>query len=447
MSEPGYRILSLDDLDRYPGEHGAQVLRPLRRRLGFRPFGINCWEARSVGENVIEPHREPDGDEELYIVLRGRATFTVGETTVAAPAGTLIHVPAGTFRTAIAEEPDTLVLAAGARIGEAWSPAPWEDFHVAFALARAGELGAARELIDATIEAHPGAWQGPYNAACFEARYGDADLVFAHLDEAVALSSDTARTYAAGDADFAGLHSDPRWGNLIGTGAPEPQDTGSAGSETPPAAGDGQTAHVDELDRIEMPDGFVWHPVRRRFGIRAFGVNAYSARAAGEQIVEEHSEEQLGHEEIYLVLRGRVRFTVAGNEHELGPLELVFVSDPRLRRGAVAVGEDALVLALGGKPGAPHEVSAWETMFAAVPAMQEERWDEAIRLHEEALAERPDHPALLYNLACMEARGGRSDDALRHLQRSVELEPKWAAEAAKDADFEAIRDAPGFPAS
>jgi tetratricopeptide (TPR) repeat protein len=85
-------------------------------------------------------------------------------------------------------------------------------------------------------------------------------------------------------------------------------------------------------------------------------------------------------------------------------------------------------------------------MFAAVPAMEAEDWDEAIRLHEEALAEKPDQPALLYNLACMEARGGRRLDALLHLKRAVELEPKWAATAADDSDFASIRDEPGFPA-
>ena len=205
------------------------------------------------------------------------------------------------------------------------------------------------------------------------------------------------------------------------------------------------TAHVDELDRIEMPDGFVWRPVRRRFGIEGFGVNAYSSREAGAQIVEEHSESDLEHEEIYLVLRGRARFTIEGDEHELGQGELVLVRDPVLRRGAIALDDDTIVLALGGKPGAAHEVSAWEAMFLAVPAMREERWDEAIRIHEEALAEKPDHPALLYNLACMEARGGRPADALAHLRRAVELEPKWAAHAAKDTDFESIRDDPAFP--
>ena len=104
-----------------------------------------------------------------------------------------------------------------------------------------------------------------------------------------------------------------------------------------------------------------------------------------------------------------------------------------------------MVLALGGKPGAPHIVSAWEAMFAAVPASREERWDEAIAIHEEALAEQPDHAALLYNLACMEARGGRHVDALLHLRRAAELEPKWAAHARKDSDFAAIRHEPGFP--
>jgi quercetin dioxygenase-like cupin family protein len=204
-------------------------------------------------------------------------------------------------------------------------------------------------------------------------------------------------------------------------------------------------AHVDQLDAIEMPDGFVWRPVRRRFGIQAFGVNAYSTREAGGQIVEEHSERTLGHEEIYLVIRGRARFTIDGDEHELGPGQLVFVRDPELTRGAVALDADTVVLALGGKPGEPHQVSAWEAMFAAVPASREENWDEAIRIHVEALADQPDNAALLYNLACMEARGGHTLDALLHLQESVRRDPKYADYAARDSDFAAIRNEPGFP--
>lgn len=207
------------------------------------------------------------------------------------------------------------------------------------------------------------------------------------------------------------------------------------------------STHIDALDAIEMPDGFVWRPIRRHFGIRGFGVNAYTAREVGGLIVEPHTEGTLKHEEIYLVVRGRALFTVDGNEHELGAGQLVFLRDPELRRGAVALEADTIVLALGGKPGEPHVVSAWEAMFAAVPATQEENWAEAIRIHVEALAELPDHPALLYNLACMEARGGRHLDALLHLRRAVELDPKMAEWAAKDSDFAAIRSEPGFPAA
>jgi quercetin dioxygenase-like cupin family protein len=205
-------------------------------------------------------------------------------------------------------------------------------------------------------------------------------------------------------------------------------------------------AHVDELERIELSDGFVWRPVRRHFGIRAFGVNAYTAGASG-QVVEEHTEAQLGHEEIYLVLRGRVKFTIDGDDHELGQGQLVYVRDPSLRRGGVALTDDAAVLAVGGKPGEAFEVSAWETWFAAAPLIEAEKWDEAIALYREALAERPDHATLLYNLACAESLAGHTSDAIGHLRRAVERRPEFAASAAEDPDFESIRSLDGFPAA
>ncbi len=205
--------------------------------------------------------------------------------------------------------------------------------------------------------------------------------------------------------------------------------------------------HVDDLERIELDDGFVWRPVRRHFDIRAFGVNAYTAREAGGQIVEEHSEGVLGHEEIYLVLRGRARFTVDGNEHELGAGQLVFVSDPALQRGAVAIDADTVVLAVGGKPGVAYTVSAWETMFAAVPLINAGRWEEAIATPSGgARRASPTIPRCSTTSRAWKRRGGRHLDALLHLQRAVELEPRWAGQAQRDKDFTAIRGEPGFPA-
>lgn len=202
--------------------------------------------------------------------------------------------------------------------------------------------------------------------------------------------------------------------------------------------------HLDELDAIEMPDGFVWRPVRRHFGIQAFGTNAYTPGAGG-HIVEEHTESQLGHEEMYLVLRGRVRFTVDGNDHDLEPGQLVFVRDPALRRGAVALTDDAAVLAVGGRPGQPHEVSAWEYNFAASPFLQAGRYDEARQLLQEGLEAKPGSPPLLYNLACAEALAGERDRALDLLNEAVTAEERFRKYAQTDEDFASIRDDPRFP--
>jgi quercetin dioxygenase-like cupin family protein len=203
-------------------------------------------------------------------------------------------------------------------------------------------------------------------------------------------------------------------------------------------------AHIDELDRIEMPDGFVWRPVRRHFGIHAFGTNAYTPGASG-QIVEEHTEGTLEHEELYLVLRGRVRFTVDGNEHELGPGQLVHVSDPALRRGAVALTDDAAVLAVGGKPGEPHEVSGWEYAFAASPHLRAGRYDEARRVLNEGLEEKPGSAPILYDLACVEALAGESDKALELLNEAVAAQDRFREYAQTDEDLASIRDDPRFP--
>jgi hypothetical protein len=216
MSDAGYEILSIDDLARYPGAtDDAPILLPLRRRVGFRPFGVNCWAPPAPGGLVIERHYERDGDEELYVVVRGHAIFTVGEEIVDAPAGTLVHLPPGTLREATADDENTVVLALGAKAGETWEPAPWEDFHIAFATRRAGDAPAARTAIADVLARHPDHWQGEYNAACFEALEGETEAAFAHLRRALELGPPEVADYVREDDDFAGLQSDPRWHELI----------------------------------------------------------------------------------------------------------------------------------------------------------------------------------------------------------------------------------------
>ena len=204
----------------------------------------------------------------------------------------------------------------------------------------------------------------------------------------------------------------------------------------------------DELDSIPLFEGLVWHPVRRRLGIRAFGINAYTAENSGQLVVEEHDETgggAGGHEELYVVISGRAIFTLNDETLEAPAGSLVFISDPTVRRKAVADEQGTLVLAIGGQPGRSYEISPWEWYFAAMPAFREEHWDEAIALMEDGLAERPGHPSLLYNLACAESRAGRPLDALTHLQAAIVSDPFYADRAREDPDFDSIRREPGFP--
>ena len=50
-----------------------------------------------------------------------------------------------------------------------------------------------------------------------------------------------------------------------------------------------------------------------------------------------------------------------------------------------------------------------------------------------------EEPMLLYNLACYESLAGRSEDAVSHLRRAVELDASYRALAADDPDFDPIR--------
>jgi mannose-6-phosphate isomerase-like protein (cupin superfamily) len=215
MTEPGYEILSLAELGHFPDpRHDGPVLLPLRYTLGLRAFGANAWTA-PVGKQAVPRHMEDSGDEELYVVVRGRATFTVDDETLDAPTGTLVHVPNGVVREAVAEEPDTIVLAVGATRGEAYAPRGWDEVVVAFAKAKAGDVAGGREVLSALVARQPDEWPGPYNVACFEGRFGDPDAAFTALHRALELDAAAVRSFAPGDDDLEGLHDDPRWQEVI----------------------------------------------------------------------------------------------------------------------------------------------------------------------------------------------------------------------------------------
>ena len=116
------------------------------------------------------------------------------------------------------------------------------------------------------------------------------------------------------------------------------------------------------------PDGpgpAEWKPLRHHFGVRAFGVNAWVATEADQELVEEHDELEEdgagGHEELYAITAGHAVFTVDGSRVDAPAGTVLFVSDPSLVRSAVALEAGTTVLCVGGWPDRAFEPSEWET--------------------------------------------------------------------------------------
>jgi tetratricopeptide (TPR) repeat protein len=207
-----------------------------------------------------------------------------------------------------------------------------------------------------------------------------------------------------------------------------------------------EVAQLGDLERLPVLDGqLLWRPIRRRFDIRGFGANAYTAERAGDLVVEEHTETGSGHEELYFVVSGRATFTLDGDEIDAPAGTIVFLPDPAVKRRATAVESGTTVLASGARPGEAFEPSAWETFLAAYAYRDLGDADRGHRLLREAVEREPDRAVLRYHLACFDSLSGDREAALDHLRRAVELDPEIATWAANDSDLDAIRDDPRFP--
>jgi hypothetical protein len=116
-----YALVQIDEIDEI--SDGRTPSRPIRHHFGITSFGVNSWTGREVGDRIINEHDEAEpagGQEELYLVQRGRARFELDGEQFDAPAGTLVYAQPGVKRTAFAEEPGTTLIALGGTPGEAY---------------------------------------------------------------------------------------------------------------------------------------------------------------------------------------------------------------------------------------------------------------------------------------------------------------------------------------
>jgi uncharacterized protein YjlB len=124
-----YRTAKLDEIVAEKWPYWA----PIRHHFGIETFGINAWRG-AAGDSVVTKHDESEsGAPELYVVVSGRATFTVAGDTVEAPAGTLVWIAdCAAERSATADDDGTVVLSIGAAApGAAYEPSGWDTGYLA----------------------------------------------------------------------------------------------------------------------------------------------------------------------------------------------------------------------------------------------------------------------------------------------------------------------------
>jgi mannose-6-phosphate isomerase-like protein (cupin superfamily) len=107
--------------------HEHRKTHDVRGFFGVESFGVNAFQAHA-GELLVVPHDElgeGEQQEELYIVVEGRARFVCDGEAVEVSTGEVLYVPVGVKREAVAAETPTVLLIVGGRPGEAYSPPIW----------------------------------------------------------------------------------------------------------------------------------------------------------------------------------------------------------------------------------------------------------------------------------------------------------------------------------
>jgi mannose-6-phosphate isomerase-like protein (cupin superfamily) len=203
---PNWRIARLNEIER----RGTDI--PVREHLGIHAFGINAFTPDENGTLISDHDEAGSGQEELYVVLDGKATFEIDGETVDAPGGTFVFVRPESRRKATG---DGTVLVLGATPGEAYRGLDWGEawpFHrdsmTAYGEQRYGD---ALDVVRGGLAHVPDSPGLHYNFACFATLAGETgDETFDHLRRSVELHP-SFREQARRDDDFTAVRDDPRF--------------------------------------------------------------------------------------------------------------------------------------------------------------------------------------------------------------------------------------------
>jgi tetratricopeptide (TPR) repeat protein len=198
--------------------------------------------------------------------------------------------------------------------------------------------------------------------------------------------------------------------------------------------------HIDDIRELQPVGECPIRPVRHHFGITSFGVNAWTAKAPGDRLINEH-EEDPGNEELYIVLRGRAVFELDGERREAGEGTFIFAA-PNVKRTAFAEEAGTTVVTVGGTAGKAYDPVGWELWYPLRKQYEAGNYADLVPQLREVVAQAPEYGLLFYNLACLESLTGQEAEAIQHLRKAIELSEQFRAYARQDSDLDAIRDDP-----
>jgi tetratricopeptide (TPR) repeat protein len=214
----GFSVLTLDGTK--GDEDEGRIRVDVRRELGVGAFGVNAYRSVEGGE-LIREHDETgfrigNGDQqELYVVVEGKAVFNVDGEKIDAPTGTAVLVRPESKRSAVAEEAGTTILAVGGTPGEAYLVLP-DEFREAFEAYNNKEYERSIEIYQGILASgFPNEAGLIYNIACNEALLGRADTAIEHLKKAIEADGRAAEL-ARTDEDLDSIRDDPRFKELVG---------------------------------------------------------------------------------------------------------------------------------------------------------------------------------------------------------------------------------------
>src|SRR3954447_17463720 len=199
---------------------------------------------------------------------------------------------------------------------------------------------------------------------------------------------------------------------------------------------------LDEVESVPWRGReLMWHPLRAALGARIVGMAAFTADRAGQEVVEGHTETEdgRGHEEVYVVLRGRATFTLDGEELD-APAGTFVLVEPAVHRRAVAAEPDTAMLALGGSPDFVPGAGEW--IDRARPYARSDP-QPARAILDDLRAARPASPGIAIGEALLAVAQGDEAGARARLEKVLAREPSWRVPLAADPDLGRLGDQSG----